>query len=78
MSAHLDEAKAVYEILPGWRCDISVVRCFGDLPAEAQGYVLRIEQLLGLRVGWVSVGPHREAAFRRNGVPSGPCIAAAQ
>jgi adenylosuccinate synthase len=57
----LDRAKPIYERLPGWRCDISEVRAFDDLPENAQAYVLRAEDLIGVPVKWISVGSRREA-----------------
>ena len=38
-------AKPVYELLDGWWEDISGCREFDDLPAAAQAYVLRVEEL---------------------------------
>ena len=35
----LDQAEPVYDVLPGWGCDISGVRQFSDLPKAAQDYV---------------------------------------
>ncbi len=61
----LDRAKPVFEKLPGWRCDVSKIRTFQDLPQNAQAYVLRIEELIGVPVKWVSVGPEREAMIVR-------------
>jgi adenylosuccinate synthase len=62
--AYLHKARPVYDILPGWRCDISEARSFGQLPAEARSYVKRVEALIDIPIGWASVGPHREAIFR--------------
>ncbi|MGE0134026.1 MAG: adenylosuccinate synthase [Dehalococcoidia bacterium] len=56
-------AQPVYEDLPGWKCDISHVRKFGDLPAEAQAYVRRIEEIVGAPVDMISVGPERDQAI---------------
>jgi adenylosuccinate synthase len=53
----------VYEELPGWKQDVSHVRKFGDLPAEAQAYVRRIEEILGAAVDMISVGPERDQAI---------------
>jgi len=61
----LDRAKPVFEKLPGWRCDVSKIRTFQDLPQNAQAYVLRIEELLGVPIKWISVGPEREAMIVR-------------
>ena len=58
--ALLDRATPVLEKLPGWRRDISSVRRFSDLPANAQNYVMHIENWLEVPVKWVSVGPRRE------------------
>jgi len=55
----------VYEDLPGWRGDISRARTFSDLPAPAQAYVRRIEELGGVPATWVSVGPAREQTVVR-------------
>ena len=53
-------ATPVYEELDGWWEDISKARTFADLPATAQAYVQRIEELCGVRVSLVGVGPGRE------------------
>ncbi|MBW2092484.1 MAG: adenylosuccinate synthetase [Deltaproteobacteria bacterium] len=63
--AFLDQARPILEVHEGWKCDITSVRSFSDLPSKARKYVLRIEELVGVPVGWISVGPHREAIFRR-------------
>ena len=55
--------RPIYEELPGWRSDISHVRHFGDLPREAQRFVRRIEELIGVPVDMISVGPEREQAI---------------
>ncbi len=62
--AKLAKAKPVLETLPGWRCDISDVRRYEDLPQEAQGYVRFIEKLIDVPVKWISVGPRREAIIK--------------
>jgi adenylosuccinate synthase len=61
----LDRAKPIYERLPGWRCDVSGVKTFDDLPENAQAYVLRAEELIGVPVKWISVGSRREAMIHR-------------
>lgn len=63
-SAELVNASPVLETLPGWGSDISGVRDFAGLPEEAQTYVRRVEELIGVPVGWISVGSHRDATFR--------------
>ncbi|GAA1878569.1 adenylosuccinate synthase [Lapillicoccus jejuensis] len=58
-------ATPVYEELPGWWEDISGCRRFEDLPANAQAYVLRVEELVGARVSAIGVGPGRDAIIER-------------
>jgi adenylosuccinate synthase len=53
----------VYEELQGWGTEISHVRKLGDLPNEARQYVRRIEQILGVPVDMISVGPERDQAI---------------
>ena len=64
-SYQLERATPVYESLPGWHSDIREIRVFENLPAEAQAYVKRIEELVGVAVSWIGVGPEREALIRR-------------
>lgn len=56
----LTEFEPVYEELPGWEEDLQFTRRWEDLPDEARGYILRIEELSGLPVSLVSVGPERD------------------
>ena len=49
-----------YEELPGWKTDITGVREYRNLPAEARAYVEYIEERVGVPVGWISVGPERQ------------------
>jgi len=63
--AVLGECKPVFETMPGWKCDISKVRNWWDLPEEAKNYVIRIEHALGQVVKWISVGPERHSIIRR-------------
>ena len=58
-------AKPVYEELPGWGDDITGVTDFSDLPKEAQAYVDRLEELAGVPIRWVSVGPKRSQTLER-------------
>ena len=52
--------------MPGWWEDISECRTFEDLPANAQAYVLRVEELIGARVSAIGVGPGRDAIIERH------------
>lgn len=57
----LESAEVEYESFPGWNDDISSCRKWEELPKEAQQFVRRIEQLVGIKILWVGVGPEREA-----------------
>jgi len=54
-----------YIDLPGWKEDTTKSRKFTELPANAQNYVLKIEELLGLPVRWVGVGQSRDSMIFR-------------
>ena len=47
----------------GWKCDISSVRSYEDLPQEAQTYLNRLSEVVGVEIGIVSVGPNRDQTF---------------
>lgn len=58
-------AKPIFETVPGWKCDITKVRTFEDLPQEAKDYIHLLEDLAGVRVSIVTVGPDREQTINR-------------
>ncbi|XP_027067185.2 adenylosuccinate synthetase 2, chloroplastic [Coffea arabica] len=57
----LEQVKVEYEVLPGWQCDISSIRNYSDLPKAARQYVERIEELVGVPIHYIGVGPGRDA-----------------
>lgn len=57
--AHLEPFEPIYEELPGWMEDVTPVRRWQDLPEAARAYVMRIQELCGVPVRRVSVGPER-------------------
>ena len=64
----LDELEAcepVYEILPGWQEDTTACTRFEQLPEAAKKYVRRVEELAGIPVKIVAVGPGREQTIIR-------------
>ncbi|MBQ9348957.1 MAG: adenylosuccinate synthase [Oscillibacter sp.] len=63
--ALLEDAKPVETVLPGWKEDISGVRRWEDLPEAARRYVEYIEKAVGCHIGYVSVGPERDAIILR-------------
>ena len=60
-------AEPVYEEMEGWWEDIQGATNYGDLPAAARKYVERLQDLAGVPVNVVSVGPSREQSL----VPDG-------
>ena len=63
--AALAAAKPVIEYLDGWNRDISGVRAWEALPPQAKAYVEYVEQAIGCHIGYVSVGPERDAYIKR-------------
>ena len=59
----LEKVKPVYRTLPGWKMDISKFRRYGDLPEAARAYLAFIQEQVGVRVSWISVGPERGATI---------------
>ena len=59
----LARARPRYETMRGWRAPTRGARRLEDLPAPARAYVERVEELVGIPVGWLSVGREREATF---------------
>lgn len=60
-----ERLEPVYEELPGWLADTSACRSVEQLPAAARAYVDRLEELAGVPISLVSVGPEREQMIRR-------------
>ena len=63
--AVIGRAKPVIKTMPGWKCDISGVRKYEDLPAEAKNYIEFIEKNIGCRISYVSVGASRDEIIYR-------------
>ncbi|XP_014496324.1 adenylosuccinate synthetase 2, chloroplastic [Vigna radiata var. radiata] len=57
----LEQLKVEYEVLPGWKSDISSIRNYSDLPKTARQYVERVEELVGVPIHYIGVGPGRDA-----------------
>jgi len=58
--AVLSRVEPIYEEFPGWQTPTSHIQRFDQLPAAAQAYVARLCELIGARLGMVSVGPGRD------------------
>jgi adenylosuccinate synthase len=60
--SHLNDLHKVvceYETLEGWSEDISKCRRFSQLPKAAQNYIMRVQDLIGVPISSVGVGPDR-------------------
>ena len=61
----LENCQPLYEEHPGWLEDTSGVTRFKDLPLNARRYIKRLEKLLQVKVGMISVGSEREQIIRK-------------
>lgn len=56
--ADLQNVKPIYEEMKGWDSVVGINH-FEDLPQEAKDYILKIEELTGVSVGFISTSPER-------------------
>jgi adenylosuccinate synthase len=56
----VEKAKPIYEIMPGWKTATSEARSFEELPVNAQKFLKRIEELVGVDICMVTVGAKRD------------------
>jgi adenylosuccinate synthase len=64
--AQLDALEAcdpIFEEFPGWDEDIGNVRRWDDLPRNTRKYLKAIEEISGVPVDIISVGPSRDATI---------------
>lgn len=61
----LKKAKPVYEVLPGWKSDISGITEYEKLPENCRRYIEFIEKELRVPIKMVSNGPGRHEIIRR-------------
>lgn len=62
----MEDASPVIEYMEGWKCDISGVRRWEDLPPQARAYVEYVEKAVECPITYVSVGPERDSMIYRN------------
>lgn len=60
-----ERCKPHYVELKGWQEDITNVRNYEDLPETAKAYLSKIEELAGVEVAVISVGPDRTQTIQR-------------
>ena len=65
VTAKLEKAKPVLEVLPGWKCDIRGIRKYEDLPENCRAYIEFVEKEVGFPITMISNGPGREDIIYR-------------
>ncbi len=63
----LERCTPVYEDVPGWKASTKEARTFDELPAGAQSYIRRLEEITGVPADILSVGPRRESTMVLDG-----------
>lgn len=58
-TARLKKAKPVYKVLPGWKCDITGIRTYEELPENCRSYIEFVEKQIGYPITMISNGPGR-------------------
>ncbi|MDL2266817.1 adenylosuccinate synthase [Desulfovibrio sp. OttesenSCG-928-G15] len=61
----LEQVTPVYETLNGWSENIENITDWSDLPEATREYIVRLEELTGVPVSIVSVGPDRNQTIIR-------------
>ncbi|MCK4957216.1 MAG: adenylosuccinate synthase, partial [Candidatus Cloacimonetes bacterium] len=61
----LGKVEPQYIEVPTWKEDITQIKDYAKLPENARNYVEKIEEILGVRVSIVSVGPERTQTIFR-------------
>jgi adenylosuccinate synthase len=65
LSHDVARCKPIYVDIPGWHEDISNTEDFTDLPENARDYVQKLEDLMGVKIKYISVGPGRKQTFMK-------------
>lgn len=61
----LKRCKPVLKVMPGWKCDISNIKKYEDLPENCRKYIEFAEKEIGVKIGMVSNGPSRDHIIYR-------------
>lgn len=62
---NLSKAKPVYEVLPGWKCEIRGIKNYEDLPENCRKYIEFVEKHIECPITMVSNGPGRDDIIYR-------------
>jgi len=60
----LHDVTPIYEVLPGWKSDLTSFTSYDQLPDKAKSYVKFLEDAIGVPISVVGVGPGREQFVR--------------
>ena len=66
--SQLERVEAEYIEVDGWNEDITGIKNYDDLPANAKAYIAKVEELTRTEVVVVSVGPDREQTIIRKNI----------
>lgn len=61
----LEKAKPVFEVLPGWNCDIRGIKNYEELPENCRKYIEFVEEKIGFPITIISNGPGRDDIIYR-------------
>lgn len=59
----LTRCTPVYEEVPGWMCSTEECKTVDELPQKAKDYIKYIEEVTGVKVSILSVGPKRSSTI---------------
>jgi adenylosuccinate synthase len=62
----LARCKPIYRQMRGWQGDLTHAHGLKQLPREAVRYLETVENIIGVPVKWISVGPDRKQIFRKS------------
>ncbi len=65
VTAKLEKAKPVIQVLPGWKCDIRGITKYEELPENCRNYIEFVEEKIGYPITMVSNGPGRDEIIFR-------------
>ena len=65
VTSKLKHCKPIYQVLPGWKCDIRGIRKYEDLPENCRKYIEFAEKGIGVPFTMISNGPAREDIIYR-------------
>ncbi len=64
-TTRLKRCKPVLKKLKGWKCDVTGIKKYEDLPKECREYIEFAEKEIGVHIGIVSNGPSRDDIIYR-------------